>query len=508
VTSITERTAEDPSNSPRDRLPTALMTVRVFLVAFAILLAGYMFLGRGFAHLGQPPVYVGEVVLVLGLIAAAYAMVRLRLPLVRSRVVWLLLAFMALGVVRTVPYVGVYGFDSLRDGVIWGYAFFALIVYVLADRTLVLGSLRRYGWVVPVFAFWLPISWNIFAIEYQSIDLNKLGSFHPLVYFKSGDMAVHIAGSIAFLVLGTSAITTANMLVWRSLVAAPLIWTAFAAGTSNRGAILTVAISMGALALLAGILRRSRNWLPVLAASAVLLVTLAAPGLLGNPGPLTPTPSPVAITSEAPTSAANPTFTPSPTPVSTSSATPAPALEPEPTPYAGRQTSVDQLLENFISIFKTSSVERDEGSKAFRLAWWTKIVDYTVFGPYFWTGKGFGVNLADDDGFQATGDGSLRAPHNSHITVLAHMGVPGLVLWVLLQGAFGIGLLRSIWAHRRTGDLKVAAVGGWILVYWSAMMVNTSFDPYLEGPQGGIWFWTLFGLGLVVMRLTPRRRET
>jgi hypothetical protein len=86
------------------------------------------------------------------------------------------------------------------------------------------------------------------------------------------------------------------------------------------------------------------------------------------------------------------------------------------------------------------------------------------------------------------------------------MGVPGFVLWFLLQGAFGIQLLRSVFAHGRNGDVALAAVGGWILVYWTAMMVDTSFDPYLEGPQGGIWFWTLFGLGLVVIRHAPRLR--
>jgi hypothetical protein len=31
-------------------------------------------------------------------------------------------------------------------------------------------------------------------------------------------------------------------------------------------------------------------------------------------------------------------------------------------------------------------------------------------------------------------------------------------------------------------------------------MVNLSFDPYLESPHGGIWFWALFGLGLGAMR--------
>jgi len=31
--------------------------------------------------------------------------------------------------------------------------------------------------------------------------------------------------------------------------------------------------------------------------------------------------------------------------------------------------------------------------------------------------------------------------------------------------------------------------------------------PFGEDPQGGIWFWSLFRLGIVVMRLTPRRAE-
>jgi hypothetical protein len=173
-------------------------------------------------------------------------------------------------------------------------------------------------------------------------------------------------------------------------------------------------------------------------------------------------------------------------------------------PAPGSSPSSRSWLDNIGSVVGSSSDEGLEGTKQFRLAWWTKIVDYTVFGPYFWDGKGFGVNLADDDGFQPTVDGSLRAPHNSHLSFLARSGVPGFVLWVVLQAAFGIGLLWAVIAHRRSGEVKVAAVGSWILVYWAAMHVNTSFDPYLEGPQGGIWFWTLFGLGLVVIRLAPR----
>jgi O-antigen ligase len=177
----------------------------------------------------------------------------------------------------------------------------------------------------------------------------------------------------------------------------------------------------------------------------------------------------------------------------------------EPLPPKGRPATLQQMLDNLLSIFGPSSDGGLEGSKQFRLAWWGKIVDYTVFGEYFWTGKGFGINLADADGFQSTLDHSLRSPHNSEMTVLARMGVPGLLLWILVQGAFGIGLLRAILAYRRAGDARFAAIGALLFVYWIVMLVDTSFDPYLEGPQGGIWFWAVFGLGLVVMRIAPRR---
>jgi hypothetical protein len=492
---------------PAASRPSDLPIVRVFLVALAGLLLGYMFMGRGFAHLGRPPLYVGEIVLLLGLVATGYAIARLRLRIAMSAILWLLVAFMALGLARTVPYLGVYGTDALRDAVLWGYGLFALMVYVLVDRDVMLRAWRGYGWVVPVFALWLPICWNVFRALSVDIDPANPGQYIPLVFFKSGDMAVHTVGAIAFLVLGTGAVATIGSFAWRTLIVVPLAWTAFIAGTSNRGSLLATLAGIGMLVLLSW---RSRNWIPVVAGVLLLAIVLAAPGIPGFPGLPTPGASPGAVASPTPVPTGEPTPSTSAEPSPTGSAEPTPSTsaEPTPTPPAGRAPSVVQLFENILSIFSTSASGALEGTKAFRLAWWGTIVDYTVFGPHFWLGKGFGVNLADDDGYQPTADGSLRAPHNSHLTVLARMGVPGFILWVLLQGAFAIGLVRSVLANRRAGDARLAALGGWIFVVWTAMMVNTSFDPYLEGPQGGIWFWTLFGAGLVVMRLTPRRRET
>lgn len=469
------------------RLPTDLGPVRFFFLTLGALLVGYMFLGRGFAHVGVRPVFVGEVVLVIGLIVTVFAVIRLRLRPRIPLTVWLLLAFMVWGAIRTIPFLPTYGVDALRDGVLWGYGLFALMIFLLADRWLALRAFTAYGWIVPIFALWVPISWNLFRLLSSAIDPTRPGDVVPLIFFKSGDMAVHITGSLAFLILGTAVTAVAASFAWRALVAIPLGWTLLATSTSNRGAMVSSAIGLGLIALLT---QRPRRWLPVLAGGLIAVAIFALPSLPRDVG--------------------GPVATPAPTPTVRPTGTEQPSRTPRPTPTpvavpgddeGGRQVGVGQLFENVGSIFGSTGNAGLDGTRQFRLQWWAEIVDYTVFGPHFWTGKGFGVNLADDDGFQPTADRSLRAPHNSHMTALARMGVPGFVLWGLLQGAFGIGLLRSVLAHRRADRGALAVVGSWVLVYWAAIMVNTSVDPYIEGPQGGIWFWSIFGLGLVVMRL-------
>jgi O-antigen ligase len=172
---------------------------------------------------------------------------------------------------------------------------------------------------------------------------------------------------------------------------------------------------------------------------------------------------------------------------------------------SGREISVGQLVDNVTSVFSDAQNEGLQGTKEFRLKWWATIVDYTVGGPYFWTGKGYGINLADADGFQPTADHSLRAPHNTHVEILARSGVPGLVLWVLLQAIYGLSLLRAANRARQRGDMAWVPVLGLIFIYWLAALVNASFDPYLQGPQGGIWFWAMFGVGLAAMRMADQR---
>lgn len=116
----------------------------------------------------------------------------------------------------------------------------------------------------------------------------------------------------------------------------------------------------------------------------------------------------------------------------------------EPGSSQERSISTRQILENVASVVSQSG-EQAEGTKVWRTDWWNIIIASTLFGPNFWTGRGFGLTLADADGFQVIDPGlpQLRSPHNVHMTMLARAGVPGLALWgVFLASWLGTVMLR------------------------------------------------------------------
>lgn len=423
----------------------------LYLRCLGAILVGYAFLGKGFAYAGKNPVYVGE--LVLGL--AVLTLLRTARVSRTTALHLLILCFVALGAARTLPYIGAYGTSALRDGSLWGYtAFAAAVSYALRPEQLA-RLLSRYRRLMPAFLLWTPLAAMISLV---GASPHWPGSGISLVVFKGGDFGVHLAIAAAFVIVGLYG--AEHRKAFRS---EPVIWVLWLVGVAvtiamSRGAILALASIVALLALL----HFSRRILQLLAAAAAALVLL----LFVNPS------IPVGH---------------------------------------GNVLSPGGLAAATLSIVKnnpqqtTGGGENLQGSKDFRIAWWKTIVDYTVHGPYFWSGKGFGVNLADSDGFQVTADDSLRAPHNTTMTVLARMGVPGLVLWILLQGTFAGSLLAAFRRARRQGALRCAQVDAWVLAAWLAMMVDTSFDPYLEGPQGSIWFWAVVGVGIALVR--DQRRD-
>jgi O-antigen ligase len=416
----------------------------VFLGALAIMLVGYAFFGRSFAYLGVAPVYLGELAMPIAIVALVRCRQRDRFQPLHG----VLLAFMVWGALQTIPYLGRYGIDALRDGVTWGYAIYAIVVSFVLTSSHLRGGLSLYGRLIPFFLLWVPVA----AVVNLALTLPTLpGTNVPIIVFKGGDVGVHLAGIAAFILLGLYA---AGRRRW---LPEPLVWIPWfvavaVTGIQNRGGLL--AASMAAATLL--YVRAATRWLAVI----FVALSLAVPVVLINPR--------IDLGS-------------------------------------GREISVGQLVDNVTSVFSDAQNEGLQGTKEFRLKWWATIVDYTVGGPYFWTGKGYGINLADADGFQPTADHSLRAPHNTHVEILARSGVPGLVLWVLLQAIYGLSLLRAANRARQRGDMAWVPVLGLIFIYWLAALVNASFDPYLQGPQGGIWFWAMFGVGLAAMRMADQR---
>lgn len=420
----------------------------VFFLALGLLLIGYAFLGRGVAHVGVAPLYIGEAVLSFTVVALLVGLRRARFGLLEVT----LIGFMAWGLLRTIPFVSHYGVDALRDAVIWAYAVVALSVAFLIERKHFDTIIHWYGRLLPIFIGWVPIAvgiWLAFGMGFPSAP----GSEVPLVAPKGGDLGVHLAGAASFLLLGLMAHRSRgplsrNLLIWPLWIIGVILVSAL-----NRGGLMAVAIGVG----FAFMLRPSARILTLFFTGALMLSSF----ILINPS----------------------------------------------IDLGARELSVNQMTANIRSIFSDTEQGHLEGTRQWRLRWWGDIVDYTVYGPYRWTGKGFGVNLADVDGYQANADGSIRSPHNGHLTVLARMGVPGMALWITLHLGFALAMLRAVFRMRARGDIYWMNLNIWILTYWLAMMVNAGFDVYLEGPQGGIWFWAVLGLGLGAMRLQRTRPD-
>ncbi len=421
-------------------------SARLSLGLVAFLLAGYACLGRSFAYLSVQPVFIGEIVLTLTL---CWSLLNgtLWAPF-RSKLAWVLLLFAGWGALRTLPYLSIYGVDALRDAAIWGYSAFALVVAGGLLRCKSLPNVARlYARFAPLYLAWIILAGAIRVIAPGSLPAFG-ASGTPLFQVKAGDAAVHVAGIGAFLILGlhqdqpagARSVWLKEWFLWAAWLASVLLY-----GSQNRGGLLSILITL----LVILVMWRRGRW-----------IKLVIVGLCGS--------------------------------------TLFVFLDLDINFGSARMVSPRQIAANLVSVTGGDESTYD-GTRRWRLQWWSKIVDYTLLGNYFWQGKGFGVNLADDDGFQVTSDHALRSAHNGHLTILARSGMPGAVLWILLQGGFCAGLLGAYRRARRTGDSPRAALAVWILAYWTAFTVNGAFDVYLEGPQGGIWFWSVFGVGLALM---------
>lgn len=403
----------------------------------------YCFFGKGFASVGTRFFYVSEALLALGLFPLI--MSRRTGTLVGTPIGLAMLPFFLWQSACAIPYFGVYGFTVARDAVVWGYAAFAWILaaVVIASPNPASGVIdefmRRYRRFASWFLIFGPLA--VFLSITFSATLPKWpGTGVAFIGVKFDEFEVHLAGIAALVVTG---LNPANW--WLPLIGFGVLF-----GMANRGGLVGF---LGAFVVACLLMRRVRAMLLPL----IMLVVLVIAGALN-----------VSI----------------------------------PIPGSTRELSASQFVNSLDSTVSSDATTADTGdlenTREWRLGWWRKIWDYTVRGPYFWTGKGYGLNVAVDDGYVGDDDSvasPLRSPHNSHMTFLARSGVPGFLLWITLQFTWLGTMLRSFFRAKRLGKVRWAGLFAWLISYWTAFVVAASFDVFLENPMAAIPFWTLFGLG-------------
>lgn len=432
--------------------PRANRAIDHYLIALSGVLMGYALVGKGFAYLGVPPIFIGEAVLFAGVVVV--------IPLGAGRLVaafatWpslLLAAMMVWAVLRTLPYVGEYGFDALRDSVVVMYGGFAFVIIALLldDSRRITTILRNYQTFLSVF---VPVIPFVVALNIPSETMKSLldhipripGYDVPVLGVRAGEAAAHLAGACVFALVGFRKAT----MRW----IAPLLATA-AMITLGRAALLTFVLPVAFAMLMLG---KARELAMILV--TVLVVFFAAYA------------------------------------VETS-------FIDDRDASVERSLSTRQIAKNVASLFGSSgdsSREALEGTKQWRQEWWNIILADTVYGRNFWTGRGFGLNLADADGFQHRSNPNsplLRSPHSVHMTILARAGVPGLALWIAFLASW-IGMtMHAMLIARRCGQTEWAGLFVFVCSYVMAIVIDASFDVALEGPMLGVWFWCLIGFGI------------
>lgn len=420
--------------------------------ALAVLLAGYLLFDRAFAWLHVPgtPLFIGEIVLGFGLYVTfrsrqAGRFMRLSPP------IQMLVVFMGFGALLTI--IGVMSHDpqeAARDAAIWYYGLFAIVIGSLARAWEPAYDffLRWYVKIIPVFLL-VGVVRLLFANQDGGIAVPD--SDVAITSHKPGNLGVQAVMAVAFLLL----------------VVAPEL----DRKERNRHLILTV----GGLMLLALAGTQNRG---TLVAGFIALFIIYFAGRAARP--VMGTVLAVVLATMVLSFAFNVRF----------------ELE-------RREVSVEQLIANMLSLSVSDDPDgdvTDDGTVAWRLKLWDLVLDDTLTADRFLSGFGFGPNLASKYGFVAGPDigPELRNPHNSHLSVVARMGLIGTGLWIALW----VMWYRHLWKARKrfkfADDEQKAGFLAWCMVAAMAALINGIFDPSLEGPQAAVWLWCIFGLGAFV----------
>jgi hypothetical protein len=446
----------DPSGNPvlvqpdpKQAAPGRLLLLYGRLIGF--LLAGYLLFDKAFAYLHLPgtPLYIGEMVLLVGVLGSLTATGYISVVLREDPMLALLAAFFLWSLIRFLPGLHAYGIDAVRDFALVYYCLFAFFIAAALERSpgileRLIAQLNRFA---PWLLLWLPFG----VILGRMVTSGPTVPFTtiPVLTHKSGDGAIAALLALGSLWLFPAGRSTRSIGLWSI---ASLVVIALAA-TQNRGGLLSaVAAVMVGLAFF-------RDRLRLIGRAAVVIALIIGIGTL------------------------------------------LPLQIPGTTASQGRAFSVSQLYANVASIAGAQETGNQNGTVAGRKMLWSQVLQKQESDSRLVNGYGFGPNLAflaGGAGASGYSDAPLRSPHNSHLDVMARLGIIGLSLWIALWVGW---YWRLVTGCRR---LARAALHGRRRVAVLCLMVNTAtlvssfFDPQLEGAQAAVLVWIAFGVGLAV----------
>ena len=430
--------------------------IRIPAIALGVLLAGYMLGDRGFAYLHLPgtPLFVGEIVLAI-IIVYLIRFYPINDDRLRSPARLALVVFLLYSALRTLPYLGQYGIDALRDASQWYYGIFAFFVADLVRRAGIGPIIGWFRTILPWFVVWAPISLILSQVlVYPLVPDSDVSVFSH----RGSNTSVLLAACLGFVWMLDEQDTGITRRQRAALTAASGLFLVVA-GIQNRG---------GFLAAIAGLVvifwyarAEQRHFVGII----FTVVTLV--GLI------------FWLTDMRVSFFSN-----------------------------DRDISANQLVENLVSVVNPDAVATSGdlvGNTSWRFDLWNEVLrDVNLNAPLL--GRGYGVSLGDQYGFEGVGETELRSAHNSHMTIFARSGYLGIGLWFTMWVIWFIAMVRSRRALAARGLSREAAVAVVAIAFAVAVLVNAVFDPSIEGPPVSAWIWSVYGLGLGLMLLTKPSR--
>ncbi|MCA9788483.1 MAG: O-antigen ligase family protein [Cyanobacteria bacterium HKST-UBA05] len=154
--------------------------------------------------------------------------------------------------------------------------------------------------------------------------------------------------------------------------------------------------------------------------------------------------------------------------------------------------SLTFFIKHFMSIFgiQAEGVEGATGGILLRLSWWQAIwSQLTSSVTTFLFGLGYGVPLTD---FIYTTGVLVREPHNSYVSVLARLGVTGVVFYLALHiqliAMWFKALKLAHIKHWATGKKSLFMMMAFLIVVYIYGMTEDAFEkPYVSIPFYTVW---------------------